>query len=499
MQQQESERQLMEQQQESERQLQQQQESRRQLMEQESERQLQQQQESKQQLMEQESRRQLQQQQESREQLELREQQLMDRERQLMEQQQESREQWELREQQLMDRERQLMEQQQESREQLELREQQLMDRERQLMEQQQESREQWELREQQLMERERQLMEQQESRWQLERQLQQQERRRQLERQFEQQQESRRQLKRQRLWEQQQESRRQLERQVGLLFFGARPERARLSALPFSPDRPQSAPPSLPAPLELNRLPDELLALILSWVPGRALVTRCRLVCRRWRDLIDGPTVWRLQGERWPRLGAILVAARLCPSPQWSRIGLLEPFGRNLVRNPCGQDQFSHWQVEHGGNGWNVEGNLCPVEGAPAQTCFVSSFQWCVKSQMVDLLEEGLWEELLDNYQPEIYISDWWGARQGAGGVYSICVKLLAANRTTVIAEFQANPDRLEQSNDSQYHQVSYRFRQYGRGVRYVHFLHKGKDILFWRGHYGARITNSTVMVKLN
>uniref|UniRef100_A0A8C3I0R2 F-box protein 27 n=1 Tax=Chrysemys picta bellii TaxID=8478 RepID=A0A8C3I0R2_CHRPI len=260
-----------------------------------------------------------------------------------------------------------------------------------------------------------------------------------------------------------------------------------------------QWAPPSLPAPLDLNPLPDELLAQILSWVPGRALVTRCRLVCRRWRDLIDGPTVWRLQGERRPGLGATLAAARLCLPPQWSRICVLEPFGRNLVRNPCGQDQFSHWQVEHGGNGWNVEENLCPVEGAPAQTCFVSSFQWCVKSQMVDLLEEGLWEELLDNYQPEIYVSDWWGARQGAGGVYSICVKLLAANRTTVIAEFQANPDRLEQSNDSQYHQVSYRFRQYGRGVRYVHFLHKGKDILFWRGHYGARITNSTVMVKLS
>ncbi|CAM4618751.1 unnamed protein product, partial [Lepidochelys kempii] len=44
----------------------------------------------------------------------------------------------------------------------------------------------------------------------------------------------------------------------------------------------------------------------------------------------------------------------------------------------------------------------------------------------------------------------------------------------------------------------VSYWFRQYGRGVRYVHFLHKGKDTHFWAGHYGARITNSTVMVKL-
>uniref|UniRef100_A0A8C3I1K0 F-box only protein 27 n=1 Tax=Chrysemys picta bellii TaxID=8478 RepID=A0A8C3I1K0_CHRPI len=230
-------------------------------------------------------------------------------------------------------------------------------------------------------------------------------------------------------------------------------------------------APPVL---LDLNPLPDELLAQILSWVPGRALVTRCRLVCRRWRDLIDGPTVWRLQGERCPGLGATLAAARLCLPPQWSRICVLEPFGRNLVRNPCGQDQFSHWQVEHGGHGWKVEENRCPVEGAPAQTCFVSSFQWCIKSQLVDLLKEGLWEKLLDTYQPEIYIADWWGAREDCGCEYSICVRLLAANRTTVIAEFQATPDPIQQWNDAQYHQVSRLRCQlsgniWGPGVRHL------------------------------
>ncbi|XP_077696643.1 uncharacterized protein LOC144279079 isoform X2 [Eretmochelys imbricata] len=123
----------------------------------------------------------------------------------------------------------------------------------------------------------------------------------------------------------------------------------------------------------------------------------------------------------------------------------------------------------------------------------------WCIKSQLVDLLKQGLWEELLDNYQPEIYISDWWGAREDCGCEYSICVKLLAADGRTVITEFQANPDPIQQWNDARYHQVSYWFRQYGRGVRYVHFLHKGKDTHFWAGHYGARITNSTVMVKLS
>uniref|UniRef100_A0A452HD05 Uncharacterized protein n=1 Tax=Gopherus agassizii TaxID=38772 RepID=A0A452HD05_9SAUR len=258
------------------------------------------------------------------------------------------------------------------------------------------------------------------------------------------------------------------------------------------------------PAPLDLNPLPDELLALILSWVPGRALVTRCRLVCRRWRDLIDGPTVWRLQGERRPGLGATLAAAR-SGIAQWFEHWPAKPRVVSSVlegatyRPGVKSREFCHWLVQYGGHGWQVEENRCPVEGAPAQTCFVSSFDWCAKSQLVDLLKEGLWEELLDTYQPEIYISDWWGARQDCGCEYSICVKLLAANRSTVIAEFQANPDPIQQWNDQQYHQVSYRFRQYGRGVRYVHFLHKGKDTHFWAGHYGARITNSTVMVKLS
>ncbi|KAG6922230.1 F-box protein 17 [Chelydra serpentina] len=119
------------------------------------------------------------------------------------------------------------------------------------------------------------------------------------------------------------------------------------------------------PVLLDLNPLPDKLLALILSWVPGRALVTRCWLVCRRWWDLLDGPTVWWLQAEQRPGLWATLVAARLCHPPRWSRICLLQPFGRNLLRNPCGQDQFGHWQVEHGGHGWKVEENRCLVKGA--------------------------------------------------------------------------------------------------------------------------------------
>ncbi|XP_061452283.1 F-box only protein 27 isoform X2 [Rhineura floridana] len=257
-----------------------------------------------------------------------------------------------------------------------------------------------------------------------------------------------------------------------------------------------------VPCLVDLNPLPDELLMLILSWVPGRTLVTRCRLVCHRWRDLIDRPTVWKLRWERDPSRRGLLEAAvkvaKCCPRMEWSKVGVLQPFGRNLIKNPCGKEQFRYWEVHHRGNGWKVEENRDHVEGAEAQTCFASSYSWCEKSQLVDLLKEGLWEDLLDNYQPNIFISDWWGAREDCGCRYRIHVVLLAANRT-VITDFEAEPDPIPQWSDTKYQKVSHVFRSYGPGVRYIRFSHEGMDTQFWAGHYGARITNSTVLVKFS
>lgn len=98
----------------------------------------------------------------------------------------------------------------------------------------------------------------------------------------------------------------------------------------------PGAPPPDWP------RLPNEVLALILSWLPPETLATRCRLVCRRWRDLLDGPAVWKLQWRREPAMRAALEAAGRCPRLRWSRLAVLRPLGRNLVRNPCGRGRRS-------------------------------------------------------------------------------------------------------------------------------------------------------------
>ncbi|ETE61886.1 F-box only protein 27, partial [Ophiophagus hannah] len=178
-----------------------------------------------------------------------------------------------------------------------------------------------------------------------------------------------------------------------------------------------------------------------------------------------------------------------------WSRLGVLRPLGRNLVRNPCGREEFRHWAVHcEGWNaGWNVEENRSPVEGAEAQTCFASSYEWCQKEQLIDLLKEGLWPDLLDAYQPDIVVSDWWGGRQDCGCRYKLFVALLAANKKKKIDVFKAKPDPVPQWNDASYQKVTHTFRRYGPGVRYILFRQRGKDTQFWAGHYGARVTNSS------
>ncbi|XP_072285849.1 F-box only protein 27-like isoform X2 [Pyxicephalus adspersus] len=249
---------------------------------------------------------------------------------------------------------------------------------------------------------------------------------------------------------------------------------------------------------MDLDPLPDEVLLLILSFVPAKDLVLHCRCVSHRWKYLIDSPTIWRMKCERMNSTD-ILRMADMCHSIPWQRLCIKEPFSRNLVCNPCGTEQLQHWTYNNEGDGWAVENNDSEIEGAESQTCFVTSFHWCEKYQIIDLVKEGLWEHFLDVHQPAICISDWYAGRHDCGYMYYLKVQLLAVDKTGVIQEFTKRPDPVPQWNDTKYTQVYHEFRGYGPGVRYVKFMHKGKDIQFWKGWYGARITNSSVTIKCN
>ncbi|XP_015856026.1 F-box only protein 17 isoform X2 [Peromyscus maniculatus bairdii] len=263
---------------------------------------------------------------------------------------------------------------------------------------------------------------------------------------------------------------------------MGARPSRRQV------PEAPR---------VTLATLPPELLVQVLSHVPPRALVTRCRPVCRAWRDVVDGSSVWLLQlaRDRSAEGRALYALAQRCPADDdhqdefpfcaLARFCLRAPLGRNLIFNSCGEQGFRGWEVEHGGNGWAVEKNLTVVSGAPSQTCFVTSFEWCFKRQLVDLLMEGVWQELLDSAQIEICIADW------------LRVRLLDEYENEVV-KFSASPNPVLQWTESSCRQVSHVFTDFGKGIRYVSFEQYGRDTRSWVGHYGALVTHSSVRLRI-
>ncbi|XP_068106709.1 F-box only protein 27 isoform X2 [Hyperolius riggenbachi] len=260
--------------------------------------------------------------------------------------------------------------------------------------------------------------------------------------------------------------------------------------------------PPPTPPPrhieyiMDIEPFPDDILLLILSYVPAEDLMNSCRLVNQRWKELVDSPTVWRLKCEN-EGVANIRQVAEMCYDVPWQTVSWGRPFSRNLLRNPCGTEGRKYWRLQDGGDGWVIESNHSPLEGAESQTCFVTSYFWCIKRQYIDLLQEGLWEHFLDVHQPVICISDWYAGRRDCACIYEIEVQLLAADKKTVIQEFSKRPDPIPRWNDAKYRQITHEFRNYGPGVRYVVFMHKGKDIQFWKGWYGVRVTNSSVTLK--
>lgn len=79
-----------------------------------------------------------------------------------------------------------------------------------------------------------------------------------------------------------------------------------------------------------LEALPPELLVQMLSYLPTRALVTRCRPVCPAWRDVTDDRALYAL-AQRCPTTGDRHDELPFCAL---ARSCLRAPLGRNLIFN---------------------------------------------------------------------------------------------------------------------------------------------------------------------
>ncbi|ERE84042.1 F-box only protein 2 [Cricetulus griseus] len=81
------------------------------------------------------------------------------------------------------------------------------------------------------------------------------------------------------------------------------------------------------------------------------------------------------------------------------------------------------------------------------------------------------------------------YSGRTDAGSLYELTVRLLSEHED-VLAEF--NTGQVAVPEDGGWMEVSHTFTDYGPGVRFVRFEHGGQDSVYWKGWFGARVTNT-------
>eukprot|EP00057_Strongylocentrotus_purpuratus_P005703 XP_003731589.1 PREDICTED: F-box only protein 6 isoform X1 [Strongylocentrotus purpuratus] len=258
--------------------------------------------------------------------------------------------------------------------------------------------------------------------------------------------------------------------------------------------------------------LPFELIQRNLTFVPDCDL-KECSCVCKTWQEAVTEQSFWRQKCER----GGQYVEKYMAPyfPTDWKEFYFKSPFARNLIKNSSGQDSkgefdLCEWKIlSDGGERWKVETD-CPgsarlpdevllLTGGQYKS-FATSYGWCEREQVIDLLEEGFSEEMLDCLQPIIFVSEWYAARFDCGNTYEFGVQLLNGRPTSddtkdvIIDSFTFGPIQTPEWPEKSWKQASHHFREYGPGLRFIRYWDKSKDNKFWAGHYGGKMAGSEV-----
>lgn len=155
------------------------------------------------------------------------------------------------------------------------------------------------------------------------------------------------------------------------------------------------------------------------------------------------------------------------------------------LLQDP---DDARCWTIDaDGGDGWLRE--EVDDDQSEKPFFFASSYDWCRKSQTIDLKALGYSEEFLDS-SPEIIVRDFYLGRGDCGSVYELRVELQDEDRRAM-----QNPFLFSDETVTLWLPVTKRFSGYGKGLRFIHFQHSGKDRNYWKGHFGARVAESSVI----
>jgi len=176
----------------------------------------------------------------------------------------------------------------------------------------------------------------------------------------------------------------------------------------------------------------------------------------------------------------------------------------QNLLTNPGAETgDMSGWTIiEDGGNGWGIWGvDTTDYEGPyEGNHCFLTSYDWCKRSQEIDMLAKGYTEAQLDS-APTVKVEEWFGpANQYCRGMYYLNVELRDKDHKTIAYwnSGKHNNTTWRGNGAANWDRLSHDFSGYGPGLRYIYWEDGGKAEKVWAGYYGAKLDAASLTTSL-
>ncbi|XP_044731266.1 F-box only protein 44-like [Chrysoperla carnea] len=247
--------------------------------------------------------------------------------------------------------------------------------------------------------------------------------------------------------------------------------------------------------------LPAEILSLILTKVDVTTLSKHCTLVCKQWNGIIK-ENVWKLKceqelmenDENKQKLRQLLRQKQYSYIVYQTIFIRNQSFYTNLIKN---WDNLKFWKIcRYSISVFSLEDindNICKITDEMKLNnitkCWTPAIHLPMrKIQIIDLCKRtGLTQQFIDEYQPPIYVSDWYGNRrtEHVTSIYKLCVVLYDTDYNE-IERCNCNflfESIVEQGQGGFFRKAQHVFKNYGKNVRYVYFWHSAIDrIREWR-----------------
>lgn len=254
-----------------------------------------------------------------------------------------------------------------------------------------------------------------------------------------------------------------------------------------------------------MNQMPNEILISILAKLSFNDLIKRAYLTCKKWQSLIQSDHFWRLKIK-------LDLGIHLGPGPDLKSLlifYLKKPFNRNLIKNPCFHLGLDHWIVSDKSNKELTstsdtflieEYDECGVpsfdENKKPIKKFATSSSAVFKYQLIDLQSEGLSMTLLENFKLLITVKDSYAGRLYLGFEYYIQIILYDNNFKELRSFYYDEKANEENWSNSEWKEFVYTFKDLNTRLRFILFVHGGRDVTNWTGYYGVKLTNSQVTI---